>query len=140
MRDGSRAVRLFPFLANAFGWIFTEMGRQPWSVFGLLQTSASVSPGVSTGEVVASLTAFTLVYGALLVVEVMLLVRYAKAGPAPLPTADEHGDDGDSEQRPLAFASTPTRSSRRTSGWHAGRPTTRGPRTACCVRRSTPSA
>ena len=33
-----------PYLANATGWIFTEMGRQPWIVFGLLSTQAAVSP------------------------------------------------------------------------------------------------
>jgi cytochrome d ubiquinol oxidase subunit I len=34
-------------LGNSFGWIFTEMGRQPWIVFGLMPTAAGVSPGVS---------------------------------------------------------------------------------------------
>jgi len=38
-----------PYLANTMGWIFTEMGRQPWTVFGVLQTSQSVSAGVSAG-------------------------------------------------------------------------------------------
>ena len=40
-----------PYLASTMGWIFTEMGRQPWTVFGVLQTSQSESPGVpDTGE------------------------------------------------------------------------------------------
>ena len=39
---------LTPLFGNAFGWIFTEMGRQPWIVFGLMPTSAGVSPGVGT--------------------------------------------------------------------------------------------
>ena len=82
------------------GWIFTEMGRQPWTVFGVLKTIDSVSPGVSTGEVVTSLCVFTALYGALAVVEVMLMIRYAKAGPAvEPPPGDETGED-----RPLAFA------------------------------------
>ena len=37
--------------ATRFGWIFTEMGRQPWIVFGLMPTAAGVSPGVSALEV-----------------------------------------------------------------------------------------
>ena len=37
-----------PLLANSFGWIFTEMGRQPWTVFGVLRTAASVSPTVGS--------------------------------------------------------------------------------------------
>ncbi len=89
-----------PLLANSMGWIFTEMGRQPWTVFGVLKTIDSVSPGVSTGEVVTSLSVLTALYGALAVVEVILMIRYAKAGPAvEPPPGDETGED-----RPLAFA------------------------------------
>jgi cytochrome bd ubiquinol oxidase subunit I len=89
-----------PLLANSMGWIFTEMGRQPWTVFGLLKTIDSVSPGVSKGEVVTSLSVFTALYGVLAVVELMLMIRYAKAGPAAEPPpGDETGED-----RPLAFA------------------------------------
>ncbi|MFC5719807.1 cytochrome ubiquinol oxidase subunit I [Streptomyces gamaensis] len=71
----------FPLIANSFGWIFTEMGRQPWAVFGLMKTSNAVSPGVSQGEVLTSMAVFTALYGALAVVEVKLLAKYAKAGP-----------------------------------------------------------
>ena len=45
---------LMPLLGNSFGWIFTEMGRQPWIVFGLMPTAAGVSPGVSAAEVLIS--------------------------------------------------------------------------------------
>ncbi|WP_439675926.1 cytochrome ubiquinol oxidase subunit I [Embleya sp. MST-111070] len=99
----------FPFAANSFGWIFTEMGRQPWLVFGVLKTEAGVSPSVSTGEVLTSLIVFTLLYGALAVVELGLIRRYVKAGPEPIkPAADKHPDDpsggGEDADRPLAFA------------------------------------
>ncbi|SHJ97294.1 cytochrome bd-I ubiquinol oxidase subunit 1 apoprotein [Pseudonocardia thermophila] len=69
--------------ANIFGWILTEMGRQPWTVVGELLTAASVSPGVSLGEVAFSLAAFTTVYAVLAVVEARLLWRCVKAGPPP---------------------------------------------------------
>ena len=69
---------LLPLAGNSFGWIFTEMGRQPWLVFGRMQTAAGVSPSVSTAEVVTSLVAFTVLYGVLAVVEVALLLRYAR--------------------------------------------------------------
>jgi cytochrome bd ubiquinol oxidase subunit I len=69
--------------ANIFGWILTEIGRQPWTVVGELLTAASVSPGVSLTEVAVSLGVFTALYGALAVVEARLLWRYVKAGPAP---------------------------------------------------------
>ncbi len=72
-----------PFLANSTGWIFTEMGRQPWTVFGVLQTSQSVSPSVSVANVAITLIGFTLLYGALAVVEVVLMVRYVRAGAPP---------------------------------------------------------
>ncbi|BBG02324.1 MULTISPECIES: cytochrome ubiquinol oxidase subunit I [Pseudonocardia] len=81
---------------NIFGWILTEMGRQPWTVHGELLTAASVSPGVSLGQVAFSLAAFTLLYGALAVVEAGLLLRYVKAGPgAVLP----YGPDPEPQER-----------------------------------------
>jgi cytochrome d ubiquinol oxidase subunit I len=96
------AAMLLPFLpllANSFGWIFTEMGRQPWIVFGLMPTSAGVSPGTTAGEVITSMSVFTVLYGGLAIVEVGLLLKYIRAGlPAVEPT--EPGD----ESRPLAFA------------------------------------
>ena len=69
-----------PYIANSTGWIFTEIGRQPWIVFGLQQTADAVSPSVSAGEVLFSLVAFTLVYGVLMVADVILLKKYAAAG------------------------------------------------------------
>jgi cytochrome bd ubiquinol oxidase subunit I len=88
-----------PLLANSFGWIFTEMGRQPWTVFGVLQTRDSVSPNVGAGSVLTSLAVFTLLYGGLAVIELWLMARYAKAGPPPIETAP----DADSADQ-LAFA------------------------------------
>ncbi len=79
---------LAPFLANTFGWIFTEVGRQPWVVYGLLKTSNAVSL-VSTGYVVTSVVGFTAIYTLLAVVEIGLLIRMAKVPPAELPAADE---------------------------------------------------
>lgn len=91
---------LLPMAANSFGWIFTEMGRQPWVVFGLMPTSAGVSPSTSLTEVAISLATFTALYGALAVIEVRLLLRYVRAGlPELEPPADP--DDVDA---PLAFA------------------------------------
>jgi len=75
--------------ANIFGWVLTEVGRQPWTVVGELLTAASVSPGVSLAEVAISLTAFTALYGALAVVEARLLWHYVKAGPEPAEPARE---------------------------------------------------
>jgi cytochrome bd ubiquinol oxidase subunit I len=78
-----------PFLANSLGWIFTEMGRQPWLVFGRLKTEAGVSPSVTGGEVLTSLIVLTALYGALAVVDAVLMVRYARIGPPQQRLADE---------------------------------------------------
>ncbi|NKQ52885.1 cytochrome ubiquinol oxidase subunit I [Amycolatopsis sp. K13G38] len=80
-----------PFLANSLGWIFTEMGRQPWAVFGVLKTANGVSPTVGAGTVLTSLIVFTVLYGVLAVVDGILMVRYAKAGP-PEPTPPEESE------------------------------------------------
>jgi len=86
------AIWAFPLsmLAMIVGWVFTEMGRQPWIVFSLMKTEDGVSPGVTGLTVLISLIAFTAVYGALAVVEFSLMKRAAQKGPAP---ADEHVDE-----------------------------------------------
>ena len=94
------ATVAMPVLANSFGWIFTELGRQPWSVFGILKTAQSGSPAVSAGEAATSLIVLTLLYGVLAVVEVGLFVRYSRAGAPEIEPAE---DDADAD-RPLAFA------------------------------------
>jgi cytochrome d ubiquinol oxidase subunit I len=70
-----------PVLAISVGWLFTEMGRQPWIVFGLFKTADAVSPNVSAFEVWVSLISFIAIYGALAVVEFKLLKRTAQEGP-----------------------------------------------------------
>jgi cytochrome d ubiquinol oxidase subunit I len=91
-----------PYLANAFGWIFTEMGRQPWvvapnptGVDGVwLYTAEAVSSGVTTGEALTSVIALTTVYAVLAVIEIVLMVRYVRAGvDAVLPDEDQPADD-----------------------------------------------
>jgi cytochrome d ubiquinol oxidase subunit I len=77
-----------PYIANSTGWIFTEIGRAPWIVFGLMTLEQGVSIAVTAGEVLFSLVAFTLVYGTLMVADIYLLAKYAKAGIKP-PEAEE---------------------------------------------------
>ncbi|MCX5074422.1 cytochrome ubiquinol oxidase subunit I [Streptomyces sp. NPDC054949] len=99
----------FPLIANSWGWIFTEMGRQPWVVYGVLRTRDAVSPSVSQGEVITSMLVFTALYAVLAVIEVKLLVKYVKTGPPELTEADLNpptkigGDDKNSD-RPMAFS------------------------------------
>ncbi|MFZ0322669.1 MAG: cytochrome ubiquinol oxidase subunit I [Actinomycetes bacterium] len=99
------AAIFMPLLANSFGWIFTEMGRQPWSVYGLLLTANGISLAVSSAEVWISMITLTLLYGVLAVIEVGLTWHFAKVGPPDMTTssADEIYD-GRSEDKPLTFA------------------------------------
>ncbi len=99
------ALPFLPLFANSFGWIFTEMGRQPWAVFGLMTTQNAVSPSVSPTEALVSLVVLTLLYGVLAVIEVKLLLGYARHGADKVedddlpPQRPDHDPD-----RPLAFA------------------------------------
>ncbi len=78
-----------PFLANAFGWIVTEIGRQPWAVYGELLVEDGVSPSVSTGEVLTTMIGLTLLYGVLAAVDLYLMMKYAREGVAAEGTPDE---------------------------------------------------
>jgi cytochrome d ubiquinol oxidase subunit I len=92
-------------LASSWGWIFTEMGRQPWVVFGLMTTESGVSPGVSTFEAATSLVVLTALYAVLAVIEVKLLVTYVKKGADPFEEPPRVKIGGsDDEDAPLTFA------------------------------------
>ena len=86
---------VLPFIGNATGWIFTEMGRQPWVVQGVLLTSNGVSPSVPAWEIAISFAGFTLLYGVLAAVDGWLMFRYARSrpAPAPVPTPDDVSTD-----------------------------------------------
>jgi cytochrome d ubiquinol oxidase subunit I len=71
---------VLPYVANSAGWIFTEIGRVPWIVFGLMKIEAGVSPNVTAGEVLLSVVLFTLLYAALMAADIYLLAKYGKAG------------------------------------------------------------
>lgn len=87
-----------PFVASSAGWVFTEMGRQPWVVFGLLRTQDGISPTVSSAEVWISLVGFTLLYGILAVIAGKVFFNLAGKGPK------EIGDDEDPDQPYLGMA------------------------------------
>jgi len=65
----------FPYIANISGWLVAELGRQPWTVHGLLRTSDAVSQGVSSGNALFSLLGFLGTYGALALLYAVLWVR-----------------------------------------------------------------
>ena len=94
------AAPLAPLFANSTGWIFTEMGRQPFLVTGVLTTASANSPGVSAFEVGTTMVLYTLIYGALAVVEVGLLRTYIKKGLPEVVEPKVLTDD----DAPLTFA------------------------------------
>jgi cytochrome d ubiquinol oxidase subunit I len=112
------AAVVAPLAGNAAGWIFTEMGRQPFVVVPnpdvpldqriWFFTAQAVSPGLSMAEVLTSLIALTAVYGVLAAIEVWLILRFVRGGtgassadppvdgPAPRPRpANESTSDDD---------------------------------------------
>jgi len=78
-----------PYIAALAGWVLSEVGRQPWIVWGLLKTADANSPSVSTSTIAFSLAVFAALYGALAVVDFVLMRRYARLDPPEL------GGDGD---------------------------------------------
>lgn len=72
---------VMPYMANSAGWILTEMGRQPWIVYGLLKVQDAVSPNLTVVDLWISLIGYTVVYGSLAVAMVYLMRKYAIAGP-----------------------------------------------------------
>ena len=71
-----------PFVMNTAGWMLTENGRQPWIVQGLMKTADGISPSVSTTEIWISLVAFALHLPRARRGELVLMLRYARRGPA----------------------------------------------------------
>ena len=113
-----------PFVGNAAGWVFTEMGRQPFVVVPnpdvpvadqiWFFTAQAVSPGVTAAEVWTSLSVLTLLYGVLAVVEFGLITHFVRRGvttgdgaPTPGSTPDGSPDDdvpGGRDDDVLSFA------------------------------------
>ncbi len=87
-----------PVAANTLGWVFTEMGRQPWIVWGLMPTSTAVSPSTGVAEVLLTLVGFTVLYGILAAIELGLIFRRVRAG---LPTVTAPAEQ---DGRPVSFA------------------------------------
>jgi cytochrome d ubiquinol oxidase subunit I len=88
-----------PYLAIQLGWLVTELGRQPWIVYGLMKTAEADSP-IAASQVGISLAAFIIVYGLLGLAGFYLIARKAIQGPDL--DGDENGHDA--VERPLKTA------------------------------------
>jgi len=82
-----------PYIGNSFGWIMSEIGRQPWVVNGLMQTADGISPNVTAGQILFSLISFSIIYTALAAVMVYLFIRVIKQGANEKPKEDISASD-----------------------------------------------
>jgi cytochrome d ubiquinol oxidase subunit I len=71
------------FVAVIAGWFVTEVGRQPWTVYGLLRTAESVSPSLTSFDVAISLAGYMLVYLLIYPSGLFLMLRIVRKGPGP---------------------------------------------------------
>ncbi|HUA08734.1 MAG TPA: cytochrome ubiquinol oxidase subunit I [Candidatus Acidoferrales bacterium] len=71
----------FPYIASEAGWVVSEVGRQPWIIYGIMRTSEAVSPTVVNGEVVFTLIGFAGMYFLLGVLFLYLVLREIAVGP-----------------------------------------------------------
>ncbi|MGZ5829048.1 MAG: cytochrome ubiquinol oxidase subunit I [Xanthobacteraceae bacterium] len=69
------------FIAVIAGWTTTEVGRQPWTIYGLMRTAESVSPALTGGDVVVSIILYMLVYLIIFPSGLMVMFRLVKRGP-----------------------------------------------------------
>jgi cytochrome d ubiquinol oxidase subunit I len=87
-----------PYIAIQMGWLVTELGRQPWIVYGVLKTADSASP-VAASQVAVSLVGFILVYGILGAAGFYLMYQKAVKGP-DLETQEKDSDGSSAEAQP----------------------------------------
>ena len=78
----------FPYIAVTAGWLTTELGRQPWLVYGLFRTAQGVSPTVHAGTALFTLIGFCGLYSVLSVLFLYLVAREIGHGPHGPATSD----------------------------------------------------
>jgi cytochrome bd ubiquinol oxidase subunit I len=97
------------YIAVTAGWITTEVGRQPWVVYGHLRTAEAVSPSITGGDVAISLALYVLVYAVIFGAGLYYLLYLVRKGlPDGLPAAAPAPEPAQRPARPLSGATTPT--------------------------------
>ncbi|MGM9988478.1 MAG: cytochrome ubiquinol oxidase subunit I [Bacillaceae bacterium] len=79
-----------PWIAINAGWVVTEVGRQPWVVYGLMKTTDGIS-AIASSQVIFSFVGLVIFYTILIIADVYLMVKHAKKGPAPLEVPTTEG-------------------------------------------------
>jgi cytochrome d ubiquinol oxidase subunit I len=80
----------FPYIATTAGWMTTELGRQPWLVYGLLRTSDGASPLVHSGNALFTLLGFLGIYLVLGLLFLFLIAETIRHGPSGHSMPSEH--------------------------------------------------
>jgi cytochrome d ubiquinol oxidase subunit I len=88
------------FVAVLAGWVTTEVGRQPWTVYGLLRTADSVSPSLTSNDVLISLAGYIAAYLIMFPAGVLLMLRLVRRGPVDT-TIDESPIEGGRPDLPV---------------------------------------
>jgi cytochrome d ubiquinol oxidase subunit I len=87
-----------PFVATLTGWFTAEIGRQPWTVYGLLRTADAVTPYLTTGPALTSLIFFGIIYLLIFSFGTLYIYRLLRTGPSAVPAAQPTN-----AKRPLAL-------------------------------------
>ncbi len=89
-----------PWIAIEFGWLLAEIGRQPWAIEGVLPTFLAAS-SLTVAQLWTTIIGFTVIYGALAIIEVRLMLAAIRKGP------DEHRARGSAPAAPNGYAPIP---------------------------------
>jgi cytochrome bd ubiquinol oxidase subunit I len=89
------------FVAVLAGWITTEVGRQPWTIYGVMRTADSVSPSLTGGDVLASLVAYMLVYLIMFPTGIAFMASLVRAGVRAAEAGPEHPVEGFQPRSPV---------------------------------------
>jgi len=101
---GWRLLTLAGFVCMLAGWYVTEIGRQPYVIYGLLRTADAVSPTLAAAAVLTSLIVYMVVYAIVFGSGMWYLTRLVKKGPLPH-EPPQHTRGGDkTPARPLSAA------------------------------------
>jgi cytochrome d ubiquinol oxidase subunit I len=92
------------FIAVIAGWTTTEVGRQPWTIYGLLRTGESVSPSVTGGDVLTSLILYIVVYLVVYPVGLYAMLRVVWRGPVDVDESEIAGGRAREPVEALAHA------------------------------------
>jgi cytochrome d ubiquinol oxidase subunit I len=79
-----------PFIAIITGWFTAEVGRQPWTVYGVLRTADAVTPFLTAGEAMISLVIFCAVYAFIFLFGTFYIYRLIRTGPVRKPFEVPH--------------------------------------------------